>query len=176
MQHAKHTALLVIDLQNDYFPAGKYPLHNTEQALAHTLDAIGRAQSLQMPVILVQHVAASAASPFFAPDSEGVKIHPQVLAAAPDAPVVVKAHADSFLNTTLSALLEELKIDTLLVCGMMTQNCVTHTALSRAADGYQVKVLQDCCATVDPMIHAIALRALDDKVALLERDAALAAA
>ncbi|UTH74403.1 cysteine hydrolase family protein [Chromobacterium sp. IIBBL 290-4] len=172
MQTQARTALLIIDLQNDYFPGGKYPLANTAAALDNSLRAIAQARAQNMPVILVQHVAASAASPFFAPDSEGVRIHPQVLAAAPDAPVVIKQHADSFLNTDLSALLQKLEINTLLIGGMMTQNCVTHTALSRAADPYQVSVLQDCCATVDGMVHAIALRALGDKVPLLDGQAA----
>ncbi|POZ62713.1 cysteine hydrolase family protein [Chromobacterium alticapitis] len=168
------TALLIIDLQNDYFPNGKYPLWNTEQTLANTLRAIEQARRQGMPVIHVQHIAASAASPFFAPDTHGVQIHPQVLAAAPDAPVVVKSHADAFLDTTLDALLKEFKVDSLLIAGMMTQNCVTHTALSRAADPYQVKVLRDCCTTVDQMVHEIALRALGDKVELLDGGQAFA--
>jgi nicotinamidase-related amidase len=48
-----------------------------------------------------------------------------------------------------------------LVCGMMTQNCVTHTAISKAAEKYKVAVLEDCCASVSEMLHLIALRALD---------------
>ena len=43
---------------------------------------------------------------------------------------------------------------------MMTQNCVTHTAISRAADRYGIEVLASCTTTVDEMIHRIALSAL----------------
>jgi nicotinamidase-related amidase len=88
--------------------------------------------------------------------------------------VVVKRAADSFHETSLQATLDGLGIRKLLLCGMMTQNCVTHTALSRAADHYEVAVLADCCTTVDQMLHAIALNALSIRVALPTAAQALA--
>lgn len=159
-------ALLVIDLQNDYFPGGNYPLWQPEAALARVLEAMAAAQAAGMPVVLVQHVAdpAKGTSPFFNQGSEGVQIHPAVLAAAPGAPVVVKGHADSFRDTTLEATLDGLGVDSLLVCGMMTQNCVTHTAISKAAERYEVTVLGDACTTVDRMVHGMALNALAPRV------------
>jgi nicotinamidase-related amidase len=171
-----HTTLIVIDLQNDYFASGKYPLWNSETVLDNCVAAIERAQALGMPVILVQHVADSSKgiSPFFNAGSTGVAIHPRILAAAPQAQVVVKQAADGFYQTTLQATLEELGSRKLLICGMMTQNCVTHTALSRAADSYEVAVLADCCTTVDQMLHAIALNALSIRVALPTAAQALA--
>ena len=161
-----HTALILIDLQNDYFPAGAYPLHDSEAVLARTVDAVHRAQAQGVPVVLVQHVARGP-SPFFNADTDGVQIHPSLRAAAPDAPVVVKGHADSFLNTTLQDTLAARGVDTLWLAGMMTQNCVTHTALSPQAQGYTVCVLDDLCTTIDPMIHAIAISALRDRVKVL---------
>ena len=129
-------ALIVIDLQNDYFPDGKFPLWNTEAVLAQVESAIARARAQGVPVILVQHIAdaPNGAAPFFNAGTSGVELHPRILAAAPDAVVVTKAQADSFLNTTLEEKLAELGVEELLVCGMMTQNCVTHTAISRAAE------------------------------------------
>ncbi len=162
-------ALLVIDLQNDYFPGGKYPLWNAEATLAQVLLAIALARAKGVAVVHVQHVAdpAKGISPFFNADSEGVEIHAAILAAAAEAPVIVKRHADSFLNTTLATTLQQLGVAELLVCGMMTQNCVTHTAISKAAEAYRVTVLRDCCTTVDPMIHALALNSLAPRVQLL---------
>jgi len=175
MPHTQR-ALIVIDLQNDYFPDGKYPLWNSEAVLDNCVAAIERAHALDMPVILVQHVADSSKgiAPFFNAGSEGVAIHPRILAAAPQAPVVVKRAADSFHQTSLQATLDELGIRQLLLCGMMTQNCVTHTALSRAADNYEVAVLADCCTTVDQMLNAIALNALSIRVPLPTAAEALA--
>ena len=168
-------ALLVIDVQNDYFPGGKFPLWHTEEALANTLRAIGRARAQGVPVILIQHVAdgSRGIAPFFNAGTVGVELHPAVRTAAPEAPVVVKAFADSFHQTELEAVLAGLGATELLVCGMMTQNCVTHTAISKAAEKYAVTVLTDCCTTVDQMIHLIALNALSTRVALEPADAVL---
>ncbi|BBF86533.1 isochorismatase [Aquitalea magnusonii] len=173
---AQDSALIVIDLQNDYFPGGKYPLWNTATVLDNCVAAIEQANTLGIPVILVQHVADSSEglSPFFNAGSEGVAIHPRILAAAPQATVVIKQAADSFYQTTLQATLDKLGSRQLLLCGMMTHNCVTHTALSPAAAPYEVKVLADCCSTVDQMMHAIALNALSIRVPLPSAAEALA--
>jgi nicotinamidase-related amidase len=168
-------ALIVIDMQNDYFPGGAFPLWNAEATLDRILDAVHRARQAGIPVVLVQHVAdpARGASPFFNLGSDGVKLHPRLAAAAPDAPVVVKAFADSFHETTLERTLADLGVDSLLVCGMMTQNCVTHTAISKAAEPYQVAILADCCTTVSEMLHLIALRAVSTRLAVATLDQAL---
>lgn len=160
-------ALVVIDLQNDYFPTGAYPLHDSQAVLERTVQAVRSAHRQGTPVVLVQHVARGP-SPFFNANTEGVQIHPALRAAAPDAPVVTKGHADSFLNTTLQETLRALDVETLWLCGMMTHNCVTHTALSPQAQGYTVQVVEDLCTTVDPMVHAIALSALRDRVPVVK--------
>lgn len=168
-------ALLVIDLQNDYFPGGKYPLSNTDQVLDNLLGAIARAKAAGVHVIHIQHVAnpAQGISPFFNQGTAGAEIHPQIMAAAPDAPVVVKEFADGFVQTNLEEMLRGLEVDELLVCGMMTQNCVTHTAISKSADAYEVAILPDCCTTVDELLHAIALHAVSTRVRLVPSTEAL---
>ena len=161
-------ALLVIDLQNDYFPEGQFPLWNTEQTLANIEQAIANAQTQNIPVILIQHIADSSQglAPFFNAGTKGADIHPRILAAAPNAPIVVKTYADSFYQTNLNEVLKQLDVKELLVCGMMTQNCVTHTAISKAAEAYQVSILSDCCTTVSEMLHLIALHAVSTRVSL----------
>lgn len=157
-------ALVVIDIQNDYFEGGAFPLWNPEQALAATEKAILGARSKDMPVVFVQHVAAGP-SPFFNPDTEGVKIHERMRAAAGGSPVVTKQHADAFEGTTLHDTLQGLGADELIVCGMMTQNCVTHTAISRRADDYRkVTVLSDASTTTTEMLHLIAIAGLAPRV------------
>lgn len=170
-----HPALIVIDVQNDYFPDGQFPLWNADQTLANTESAIAKARAKQIPIILVQHIAdaAKGISPFFNAGSSGVDLHPKILAAAPDGILVTKAFADSFHHTVLEQTLAQLGIDELLICGMMTQNCVTHTAISKAAEKYSVKVLTDCCTTVSQMLHLIALSALSTRITLIESTAAL---
>lgn len=162
-------ALLVIDLQNDYFPGGKFPLWNTDVVLTNIEHAIKVARTRGIAVIHIQHIAnpKKGIAPFFNQGTDGVKIHPRLLAVAPEAPVVVKEHADSFFGTRLEETLSGLGVDELLVCGMMTQNCVTHTAISKSAEKYKVTVLTDCCTTVDEMLHNIALHALSTRVSLV---------
>jgi len=156
-------ALLVIDVQNDYFPGGAYPLWNAEATLNNVVEAIAKATAEGTPVIHIQHLAEGP-SPFFNEGMPGARIHPRVLAAAPQAPVVVKRHADAFHQTTLERTLRDLGATELLVAGMMTQHCVTHTAISRAAEPYRVTVLGDCCTTVSQLLHLVALKALSIRV------------
>ncbi|MBU1295503.1 MAG: isochorismatase family protein [Gammaproteobacteria bacterium] len=157
------TALLVIDPQNDYFEKGNFPLWNTDNTLKEILNAINAAKEQNAAIVLVQHVAAGE-SPFFVEGTEGVKLHQAILDAAPDAPVIIKKHADAFQETNLTQVLEELAVDRLVICGMMTQNCVTHTAISDAADLYQVSILPDACTTREQLLHLIALEAIKTKV------------
>lgn len=168
--------LLVIDVQKDYFPGGKFPLWQAEETLVQVEKAICQAKTLGIPVILVQHVVSSenSGASFFKEGTTGVEIHPRILAVAQGAPIVVKGNADAFLGTDLEETLGRFKTAELLVCGMMTQNCVTHTAISRSAEKYAVTVLSDCCTTVDEKIHRIALNALSGRVRLASWQEALA--
>lgn len=137
--------------------------------LTNIVQAIKAARTKGIPVIHIQHIAnpKKGIAPFFNEGTDGARIHPRVLAAAPDAPIVVKEYADSFVGTKLEETLSDLGVDELLVCGMMTQNCVTHTAISKSAENYKVSVLPDCCTTVDEMLHNIALHALSTRVSLV---------
>jgi len=76
-------------------------------------------------------------------------------------------------KSTLEATLAKLGVDELLICGMMTQNCVTHTAISKSAEKYRVAILSDCCTTVNEMLHLIALHAVSTRVRLAESGAVL---
>ena len=120
-------------------------------------------------VVHIQHIAdpRGGIAPFFNQGTEGAMIHSDILAAAPDAPVLIKHFADSFIKTDLEMVLSEHGVGELLVCGMMTQNCVTHTAISKAAEKYDVTILPDCCTTVSEILHLIALHAVSTRVKLV---------
>jgi nicotinamidase-related amidase len=158
------TALIVIDVQNDYFPGGAFPLWNTESTLDAAVAEITRAKERGEFIVLVQHVSAAAGAGFFKPGSVGTDIHPRILAAASGAPVVVKQFADSFHQTSLAGLLAEAGTTHLRIAGMMTQNCVAFTAVSPEAARYRVSVLSNCTTTVDEAIHGFALHALSTRV------------
>lgn len=174
---ARKPALVVIDIQNDYFPGGHFPLWNTEATLANAEKAINTAKASGIPVVIVQHVAdpSRGPAPFFNKGTSGADTHPRIQAAAQDAPVVIKTQADSFVGTTLEATLQALDVNELLLCGMMTQNCVNLTAVSKSAEPYKVTILPDCCTSVSEMLHNIALHGISTRAALVPSAEALAA-
>lgn len=161
-------ALLIIDLQNDYFPEGKFVQHNTELVLLNNKIAIKKAKQKNIPIILIQHISdtTQGVAPFFNPDTQGVQIHTDILKLVPNAEIVKKGYADSFEKTNLEKILQKHKVTELMITGMMTRNCITHTAISKAADKYDVTVVMDCCSSIDEMIHNIALNALSIRIAL----------
>lgn len=171
----KKPALLLIDLQNDYFPGGLFPLWNSPLILDTIKPVIQRAQAQGAVVIHIQHLAnpALGLAPFFNRGTVGAEIHPEILAAAPQAPIVVKEFADSFVQTDLESVLMAQGVDELWVCGMMTQNCVTHTAISKVAERYRTSILTDCCTTVSEILHQIALHAVSTRVPLITSGQAL---
>ena len=162
-------ALIIIDLQNDYFPDGKFPLWNTENTLSNIEKAIEIAKSKNIQIILVQHIADSSLgiAPFFNKNTKGVEIHSKILSKLPKANIVIKSYADSFYKTNLEEVLNKLECTELLLCGMMTQNCVTHTAISKFAEKYKISIIADCCTTVNEMIHKIALNAVSIRIPLI---------
>jgi nicotinamidase-related amidase len=159
-------ALLVIDIQNDYFPGGKFPLEGAEEALAHALSAIDEARQSGAMIIAIQHVAPQGA-PFFEAGSAGAALHPAIARATAGDPLVTKQEADSFFETRLGELLREADVKALQIIGMMTQHCVTHTALSPEARDYRVSVLGDACAAPTSQLSALALSGLRARLAVI---------
>lgn len=104
----------------------------------------------------------------FRPGTSGASLHPHVLDLLTGRPLVIKRQADAFLDTDLNAILEATSVTDLYLCGMMTQNCITHTALSPDAHRYTVHVLADCCSAPSALIHDIAVRALKGRLDVRE--------
>ncbi|WP_373699662.1 isochorismatase family protein [Neisseria dentiae] len=156
-------ALLVIDVQNEYFAGanGAFPQENADETAAKIAEHIRRVQDKQL-VIGVQHFTPAGA-PLFARGSHGAALHESVAGLLADKPLVEKEHADSFLNTGLNEILAKHGVTHIDICGIMTQNCVTHTALSPDTAPYHVRVLSDLCTAPTALIHALALNALRDR-------------
>lgn len=157
--------LLVIDVQNEYFASagGAFPQWQADETAGRIAARIRQAEADGWPVIGVRHFLPDGA-PRFQRGTEGAENHASVAALLADKPEIEKMHADSFLNTGLSALLADLGATDLFLCGIMTQNCVTHTAISPQAAGYRITVLSDCCTAPSELVHAVALNALQDRV------------
>ncbi len=141
------TALIIVDLQNDYFQGGKWELDGTEAAASNAASLIGHFRAKGLPVVHVRHEFPTADAPFFAPDTEGVKVHSSVQEQEGE-PVVVKNQINSFRDTNLKNILDELNVDSVLICGAMSHMCVD--AVTRAANdfGYNCAIAHDACATL----------------------------
>lgn len=141
-------ALLVIDVQNDYFPGGKSELVGSLKALEAIKSAIHFFRKKQLPVIFIQHVNTSSGAAFFIPDTFGVEIH-QDIAPLENEPVIVKHAPNSFFETSLLDFLRSEGINELVVCGMMTHMCIDTTVRAARDHKIPVTLLYDACATKD---------------------------
>jgi len=141
-------ALIVVDIQNDYFPQGKWPLVGAEAAANNAARLIAAFRETGDPVVHIRHEFASADAPFFTPGSDGAKLHSKVLN-RPDEPVVLKHFVNSFRETNLQSILDEQGIKDLVIVGSMSHMCIDGITRAAADLGYGVTVIHDACASRD---------------------------
>ena len=140
------TALVIIDIQNDYFPGGTMELEGADAAGGKAAQALKGFRDKKMPVIHVRHLSVRPGATFFIPGTKGAEIHGSVTPAAGET-VVEKNFPNSFRNTGLEAHLKGLGVKNLVVAGMMTHMCVDASVRHAADLGYKVTLLGDACAT-----------------------------
>ena len=140
------TALVIIDIQNDYFPGGTMELEGADAAGAKASEALKSFRDKKLPVIHVRHLSVRPGATFFIPGTKGAEIHAAVRPAGGET-VVEKNFPNSFRNTALEAHLNELGVKNLVVAGMMTHMCVDASVRHAADLGYKVTLLGDACAT-----------------------------
>lgn len=142
------TGLLIIDIQNDYFPGGKAELHEPLKALQNAKAALASFRKLDLPIIHVQHVSLQDEAGFFLPNSEGVKIHPEIQPLANEH-LVQKHFPNSFLHSNLLDIIRTENLNHLVVCGMMSHMCIDATVRAARDLGFHITLLEDACATKD---------------------------
>jgi nicotinamidase-related amidase len=140
--------LLVIDVQNDYFPGGRMEVPGSLAAAERTAEPLRAFRDAGRPVLHLQHVSVRPGATFFLPGTPGVEIHPT---AAPRGgePVLQKHFPNGFRETGLQDALRAAGVDRLVVCGMMTSMCVDATVRAAADLGFRVTVVHDACAAPD---------------------------
>ncbi len=141
-------ALIIIDLQNDYFPGGSFTLEGIADASRNAARALETARNNGELVVHVQHVNLRPEAPFFVPDTPGVEIHPSVQPCQGE-PVVVKHYPNSFRETNLKAILDEAGVTQVTLAGAMSHMCIDATCRAASDLGFGVTVLHDACATRD---------------------------
>lgn len=172
----RNRALVVIDVQNDYFEGGACELDHPRE----TAEVIGRLirqfRKKNQPVVYIQHVADKS-SGAMAEGSFGVQIHDAV-APIEGEPVLIKHVPNSFHETGLRELLQEKGIKELVICGMMSHMCVDTTTRAGFDLGFSITVAQDACTTMPltwngvtvpaSIVHQVSMAALADGFAKVE--------
>ncbi len=163
-------ALLLVDIQNDYFPGGKMELVDMEAASENARKLLDRFRYQGLPTFHVQHTFQNSGPGFFMPDSPGAEIH-ECVGPLPGETIIHKHYPNSFRGTRLLEQLQQKEIKTLVICGAMSHMCVEATTRAAADHGFKCTVVQDACATRDVEfqgktvaaadVHRTAMSALD---------------
>jgi nicotinamidase-related amidase len=171
------TALILIDIQNDYFPGGKGELENPIPAARQAAKLLDFFRRQKWPTVHIQHVATRPEATTFLPDTEGVKFHASIVPLAGET-IIIKHFPNSFRETNLLEHLRELGVDRLVICGMMTHMCVEAGTRAAVDLGFPVMLAADACATraltYDDVkvpaehVHAAALAALKSYAQVLK--------
>lgn len=170
---AAKTAVVLIDYQNEYRQG---PLALPDEAAASLAARQLRAWADRSGIAVI-HVLhrAPPSTPIFAPDSPGAAPIAGLAPAAGET-VIHKHLPSSFTGTGLAAALQAGGVETLLIAGYMTHNCVDSTAREAFHRGYRVGVVADASATRDlpgpggssipaATVHAAVLAGLGDRIA-----------
>lgn len=140
-------ALVIVDIQRDYFPGGKMPLHEPEAAAAKAGEVLEAFRAAGEPVVHVQHLSP-AGGEFLVEGTDGAEIMAPVTPRA-DEKLITKQAPNSFLGTDLERHLRSLEVDEVVVAGMMTSMCVDATTRAGADLGFKMTLVPDACSAPD---------------------------
>jgi nicotinamidase-related amidase len=141
-------ALLIIDIQNDYFKDGAMELVGAKQASENAKLILEKFRNEKSPIIHIQHIAGGKEATFFLPNTKGAEIHYNVQP-KDNEKVIVKHNPNSFRETELLEYLISNDISELVICGMMTHMCVDTTTRAAYDLGFMCTLIGDACATKD---------------------------
>jgi nicotinamidase-related amidase len=153
-------ALLLVDIQNDYFPGGRMTLHGIDRAAENARQLLDHFRNTGQPVVHVQHTWDDPSAPFFVAGTKGAQTN-GIVAPREGEPVIVKHFPNSFRGSTLLDELRRAGIDGLTICGAMSHMCIDATTRAAADYGYDCTVAHDACATRDVEFNGQSVNADD---------------
>lgn len=142
------TALLLVEIQNDYFPSGRMPIEKSTYVAAKAKQLLQAYRAREWPVIHVQHISTRSNDTYFLPCTKGAEFHPDFQPAKGEK-IIKKHYPNSFRDTNLMQIISKNKINHLTVCGMMTHNAIDATIKAAYDNGLLCTVLHDACAAKD---------------------------
>lgn len=140
------TALLLIDIQNDYFAGGAMALEGMDAAAANASKLLDAFRRRSAPVVHVRHLSVRPGATFFLPGTPGAEIHAAV-SPRPGEPVVQKNFPNAFRATPLADVLREAGADTVVIAGAMSHMCIDATTRAAFDLEFRCTVAADACAT-----------------------------
>ncbi len=140
------TALLIVDIQNDYFPGGAMELFGATEAGNKAKMLLEAFRENGLPIIHIQHISLHPGATFFLPNTKGAEIHECVFPKEGET-IIQKHFPSSFRNTSLLEHLQKNKITRLVIIGMMTHMCIDTTTRAAADLGFECLLVHDACAT-----------------------------
>ena len=152
------TALILVDIQNDYFDGGRWKLSKMDQASDNAAKILAHGRKTDAMIVHIHHEIPSDEAPFFRPGSKGAEIHPKVAPQAGEE-VILKHKPNSFLNTRLQDTLTSRGITNVVIVGAMSQMCIDATTRAASDLGYKVSVVHDACAARDAEFAGVAVPA-----------------
>jgi len=146
MSAAMNTALLLLEIQNDYFPNGRMPLEKSLEASARAQTVLQAFRDKKLSVVHVQHISTQPDAAFLLPCTKGAEFYSAVQPSKSE--IIVKKHyPNSFKDTNLLTQLIKNQINHLVICGMMTHMTIEATVRAAYDLGFSCTVLHDACAT-----------------------------
>jgi nicotinamidase-related amidase len=142
------TCLILIDIQNDYFPGGRMSLVGMEAAAANALMLLQAYRSSDSRIIHIQHISMGPNGTFFLPETRGAQTH-KLVAPLEGEVLVTKNYPNAFRNTHLYEILNKEKISDIVFCGAMSHMCIDATVRAGFDLGFNCMVAEDACATLD---------------------------
>jgi nicotinamidase-related amidase len=140
--------LIIVDVQNDYFPGGTMELSAMDAAAANCNSLLDRFRTRGAPLFHIQHLANREGAAFFVPGTPGAEIHDSVMPLDGE-PVIVKHFPSAFRDTGLYEKLQQAGIDELVICGAMSHMCIDTTVRVAFDLEFRCRVAADACATRD---------------------------
>ena len=142
----QHTALILIDIQNDYFAGGALTLTDVEPAADNAYVLLDLFRSKQLPIIHIQHESLMPEPAIMLPGTQGQLIHPRLTPKEGEVSLC-KHYPNAFWETSLESILKAQGITNVIIAGMMTHMCVSTTVRAAMERGFNVTTIQDACAT-----------------------------
>ena len=140
------TALLIVDIQKDYFPGGAMENVGATEAAKNAATLLEEFRRKSLPVIHIQHISTRPGATFFRPNTAGVEIHESVQPKAGET-LFQKHFPSAFRDTPLLEHLRKENITKLAIVGMMTHMCIDTTTRAAADLGFQCSLAHDAVAT-----------------------------